>query len=116
MLHGLPGIYTPKDGDPVPVVAIPGRDAQDATPNRAIRVGKIVEDWLIPTASTINGVLVTAPVPQVGDKLTVFYRDRQTVWELRTEGQQRSWEWSDRHKRLRRLHMADISEEVTERA
>lgn len=107
-LHGVDGVYTPKaGGEPVEVVAVAGRDSQDSTPNRVVRVGRRSQDWLISVASY-------APEPQVGDQLRVTYHDRETVWELRSDGQSLPWEWSDRAKLLRRLHMVEILEELAE--
>lgn len=101
LLQGMPGIYTPREGEPVSVLAIPGRASQDATPNRAIRAGQRSQDWLI-------SVSHYAPDPKVGDTLSVIYRDRETTWEVRSLGQSLAWEWSDRDKLCRRVHMIEI--------
>lgn len=108
MLHGIDGVYTPKaGGEPVEVSVTPGKDSQDAALNRAVRTGRRSQDWLL-------SVTEYAAAPQIGDQLRVTYHDRETVWELRSDGQQLPWEWSDRHKLLRRLHMVEIGEELTE--
>lgn len=108
LLHGVAAVYTPKGGDPFEVSVIPGRQTRDAAPNRSNRVVKLAEDWLIPATAWQGGIEVALPEPRVGDRLTVYYYDRETVWEVRAEGQQPTWEWSDRHKRLRRVHLVEI--------
>lgn len=105
---GLAAVYTPKSGaDPVEVLIVPGRSSQDAAINRVVRVGRRSQDWLL-------SVSQYPAEPQVGDQLRVTYEDRETVWELRSEGQQLPWEWSDRLKMRRRLHMVEIAEELSD--
>lgn len=112
VLSGVLGVYTPKGGEPVELLAIAGRDVQDAAANRQVRRGVRAQDWLIPTQCNVNGVTITTPIPGNGDRLRITYQDRETVWEVRAEGQQLPWEWSDREKRLRRVHFVEIDEEM----
>lgn len=100
-ITGVMGVYTPLGGTAVDVRVTPGRSAQDSTPNRMVRANKRAQDWLLSLSQYPDE-------PQVGDQLRVFYDDRETVWELRAEGQSLAWEWSDRHKQRRRLHMVEI--------
>lgn len=98
---GLTAVYTPKGGTAVDVVIVPGRDSQDATPNRVVRAGQRSQDWLLSLSQY-------APDPQVGDTVRVFYENRETTWEVRSLGQSLPWDWSDRLKLRRRLHTVEI--------
>lgn len=100
-VSGVTGIYTPLGGTAVDVRVTPGRTAQDSTPNRMVRSNKRAQDWLLSLAEYPDE-------PQVGDQLRVFYADRETVFEVRAEGQSLAWEWSDRDKQRRRIHTVEI--------
>ena len=101
-LHSRAAVYTPHGGEPVEVEMIPGRDDQRTRANRSVHVQTRSEDWLLPVSSY-------APDPQPGDRFIVYYHDRETTWELRSAAPFPVWEWSDRDKRLRRLHCVEVA-------
>lgn len=101
-LHSVAAVYTPRGGTPLDVQVIPGRDDQRVRSMRSAHVESRSEDWLLPVSSYSSD-------PQPGDRITVYYRDRESVFEVRAQAPFPAWEWSDRDKQLRRLHCVEIS-------
>jgi len=95
--------------DQVSVTAVPGQQRREINADFDQRLEAKRKDFLIDAADLIlNSVVVT---PARGDRIKQIDGSTTYVYEVRPDGTDPAWRWSDRHFRRRRIHTLFIGTE-----
>lgn len=102
-VSGFVATYTPRSGSPVNVRVIPGKsDASRQMLAGQSQVDSRLQSWVL-------SLQEYSAEPQVGDRLQVFYRGMLRTWEVRAEGMEQCWQWSDAGSTHRHIMVVEVS-------